>query len=176
MARLPVGEGISADDLLAVENDQTAPAKFCEQRPDGRPAEFGALRKRAPAWGSSALGIELNQRDAHAVRRCIIAAPALEHMVGADHGQQRVPDYRRRDDRPVGKRHTRPHGKARRCRGHRNDSLVPGGGCAAIVYGFMLGRQRLVAAGGILGALAASSCCIIRLVLFSLGIGGESPT
>nr|WP_139812019.1 mercuric transporter MerT family protein [Ensifer aridi] len=34
------------------------------------------------------------------------------------------------------------------------------------------GRQRLVAAGGILGALAASSCCIIPLVLFSLGIGG----
>lgn len=34
------------------------------------------------------------------------------------------------------------------------------------------GRQRLVAIGGILGALAASSCCIIPLVLFSLGIGG----
>jgi mercuric ion transport protein len=34
------------------------------------------------------------------------------------------------------------------------------------------GRQRLVAVGGILGALAASSCCIIPLVLFSLGIGG----
>lgn len=34
------------------------------------------------------------------------------------------------------------------------------------------GRQRLVAAGGFLGALAASSCCIIPLVLFSLGIGG----
>lgn len=33
-------------------------------------------------------------------------------------------------------------------------------------------RQRLVVAGGILGALAASSCCIIPLVLFSLGIGG----
>ena len=33
-------------------------------------------------------------------------------------------------------------------------------------------RQRLVAAGGILGAIAASSCCIIPLVLFSLGIGG----
>ena len=33
-------------------------------------------------------------------------------------------------------------------------------------------RQRLVAAGGILGALAASSCCIIPLILFSLGIGG----
>ena len=35
-----------------------------------------------------------------------------------------------------------------------------------------LRRQRLVVAGGILGALAASSCCVIPLVLFSLGIGG----
>jgi mercuric ion transport protein len=34
------------------------------------------------------------------------------------------------------------------------------------------GRQHLVAAGGILGALAASSCCIVPLILFSLGIGG----
>lgn len=33
-------------------------------------------------------------------------------------------------------------------------------------------QQRLVAAGGILGALAASSCCIVPLILFSLGIGG----
>ncbi len=33
-------------------------------------------------------------------------------------------------------------------------------------------RQRLVAVGGILGALAASSCCIVPLVLFSLGISG----
>jgi mercuric ion transport protein len=33
-------------------------------------------------------------------------------------------------------------------------------------------RQRLIAAGGILGAIAASSCCIIPLILFSLGIGG----
>src|ERR1700736_1943974 len=32
--------------------------------------------------------------------------------------------------------------------------------------------QTLVAAGGILGALAASSCCILPLVLFSLGISG----
>ena len=31
---------------------------------------------------------------------------------------------------------------------------------------------RLVATGGILGALAASTCCILPLVLFSLGIGG----
>ena len=29
-----------------------------------------------------------------------------------------------------------------------------------------------VAAGGLLGAFAASSCCILPLVLFSLGIGG----
>src|SRR5215469_11417684 len=33
-------------------------------------------------------------------------------------------------------------------------------------------RMGLVAAGGILGALAATSCCIIPLVLFALGIGG----
>ncbi len=33
-------------------------------------------------------------------------------------------------------------------------------------------RQRLVAVGSILGALAASSCCILPLALFSLGAGG----
>jgi mercuric ion transport protein len=33
-------------------------------------------------------------------------------------------------------------------------------------------RLRLTAAGGILGAFAASSCCIAPLVLFSLGISG----
>ena len=33
-------------------------------------------------------------------------------------------------------------------------------------------RMGLVAAGGVLGALAAASCCIIPLVLFALGIGG----
>ena len=32
--------------------------------------------------------------------------------------------------------------------------------------------QRLLAAGGVLGALAASSCCIVPLVLFGLGISG----
>jgi mercuric ion transport protein len=32
--------------------------------------------------------------------------------------------------------------------------------------------QTLLAAGGILGALAASSCCIAPLVLFALGISG----
>ena len=34
------------------------------------------------------------------------------------------------------------------------------------------GKARLLAAGGILGALAASSCCILPLVLFGLGAGG----
>lgn len=32
--------------------------------------------------------------------------------------------------------------------------------------------QRLLAAGGILGALAASSCCIVPLILFGLGVSG----
>jgi len=32
--------------------------------------------------------------------------------------------------------------------------------------------QTLMAAGGILGALAASSCCILPLVMFSLGVSG----
>jgi len=33
-------------------------------------------------------------------------------------------------------------------------------------------RQTWVAAGGLLGALAASSCCILPVVLFGLGISG----
>ncbi|WP_236571439.1 mercuric transporter MerT family protein [Rhodovarius lipocyclicus] len=32
--------------------------------------------------------------------------------------------------------------------------------------------MKLAAAGGVLGALAASSCCILPLALFSLGVGG----
>lgn len=32
------------------------------------------------------------------------------------------------------------------------------------------GRKTWIAAGGILGAIAASSCCILPLVLFSVGI------
>lgn len=32
--------------------------------------------------------------------------------------------------------------------------------------------QSVAAAGGVLGAVAASSCCILPLVLFSLGISG----
>jgi len=33
-------------------------------------------------------------------------------------------------------------------------------------------RQWLTAAGGLVAALAASSCCILPLVLFSLGVSG----
>ena len=33
-------------------------------------------------------------------------------------------------------------------------------------------KMGLVAAGGVLGALAAGSCCIMPLALFMLGIGG----
>ena len=32
--------------------------------------------------------------------------------------------------------------------------------------------QALMAAGGILGAVAASSCCVLPLLLFGLGVGG----
>jgi mercuric ion transport protein len=35
-----------------------------------------------------------------------------------------------------------------------------------------LRRQRLMATGGLLGALAVSSCCVLPLVLFSLGVSG----
>lgn len=33
-------------------------------------------------------------------------------------------------------------------------------------------NQRLAAAGGFLGALAASSCCFLPLVLFAVGVSG----
>ena len=33
-------------------------------------------------------------------------------------------------------------------------------------------KTRMIAAGGILGALAASTCCIVPLILFSLGVSG----
>lgn len=32
--------------------------------------------------------------------------------------------------------------------------------------------QKLMAAGGVLGALAASSCCVLPLILFGLGVSG----
>lgn len=40
------------------------------------------------------------------------------------------------------------------------------------IEGKDLARPALAAAGGVLGALAASSCCIAPLVLFSLGATG----
>ncbi len=33
-------------------------------------------------------------------------------------------------------------------------------------------KARMIATGGILGALAASACCIVPLILFSLGVSG----
>jgi len=33
-------------------------------------------------------------------------------------------------------------------------------------------KTRMIAAGGILGAIAASTCCIVPLILISLGISG----
>ena len=35
-----------------------------------------------------------------------------------------------------------------------------------------INEQKLVAAAGVLGALAASSCCILPLALFGLGVSG----
>jgi len=35
-----------------------------------------------------------------------------------------------------------------------------------------IARGGLMAAGGLLGAVAASSCCIVPLALFSVGVGG----
>lgn len=34
------------------------------------------------------------------------------------------------------------------------------------------GKTRIFAAGGVIGAILASSCCILPLALFSLGVGG----
>ena len=38
--------------------------------------------------------------------------------------------------------------------------------------GSILRTQKILTAGGVLGALAASSCCIVPLVLFGLGVSG----
>ncbi len=35
-----------------------------------------------------------------------------------------------------------------------------------------VGRKRLVAAGGLIGAILASSCCIAPLLFLTLGLGG----
>ena len=43
---------------------------------------------------------------------------------------------------------------------------------AELLSSQMTTKSRWIAAGGILGALAASTCCIVPLILFSLGISG----
>jgi mercuric ion transport protein len=48
---------------------------------------------------------------------------------------------------------------------------APAAGVAALERG-ELGRQRLAAAGGILAALGAASCCVVPFALFILGVSG----
>ena len=43
---------------------------------------------------------------------------------------------------------------------------------APAVEGGVARRQKIAATGGVLGAIAAASCCILPLVLFSVGAGG----
>jgi mercuric ion transport protein len=49
--------------------------------------------------------------------------------------------------------------------GQALDAAVDGGGAKP-------NREKMVAAGSILGGVAAMSCCILPLALFSLGAGG----
>lgn len=51
-------------------------------------------------------------------------------------------------------------------------TATPGQSPAAQEAGSGNAGLKLAAFGGVLGALAASSCCILPLVLFSAGIGG----
>lgn len=50
---------------------------------------------------------------------------------------------------------------------HEEKSVAPG-----YIAGSDSTRQRFAAAGGIVGAIAASSCCVLPLVLFMLGATG----
>jgi len=56
-----------------------------------------------------------------------------------------------------------------------NENILPLGNQAEVSGGLLTagtGKKNIMAAGGVFGALAASSCCILPLVLFSLGISG----
>jgi hypothetical protein len=97
MAPVLVGERISADDPLSVENDQVAPAELVEQRRDRRLIESCTVRDLVYGRGSSVFEVELKQRNAHAIRGGIVAAPAIENVAGPDHGQQGIPHRLRRD-------------------------------------------------------------------------------
>src|SRR5262249_16543482 len=92
-ARVPISEGIGADDPLTIENNQVAPAKLLKQRPNGRLAQPYTLCNRAWRRGSSVFGVNLEQPDANAIRGGVIAAPAIEHMIGSDHGLQGISDH-----------------------------------------------------------------------------------
>jgi mercuric ion transport protein len=48
---------------------------------------------------------------------------------------------------------------------------APAVGIPALERG-KLGRQRMAAAGGILAALGAASCCVLPFALFTLGVSG----
>lgn len=51
-------------------------------------------------------------------------------------------------------------------------SASRGSGGSEVQDGPKEGRQKLLVAGGILAALGASSCCILPLVLFGMGVTG----
>ena len=53
----------------------------------------------------------------------------------------------------------------------RSADTAPPVGASALERG-ALGRQRLAAAGGILAALGAASCCVVPFALFLLGVSG----
>lgn len=50
--------------------------------------------------------------------------------------------------------------------GHKSQAV------SSVVERVDSGKMSLIAAGGVFGAVAAMSCCIMPLVLFALGIGG----
>ncbi len=52
MAGVMIAERIGADDQLAIENDEVAPAELVEQWPDDHLTEFCTLRKRAYGRGT----------------------------------------------------------------------------------------------------------------------------
>jgi mercuric ion transport protein len=56
--------------------------------------------------------------------------------------------------------------------GHDSDVLRRRAGGIERFSAGETGRKRLVALGGVIGAIAASSCCVIPLALFGLGVGG----
>ena len=86
MACVPISERIGADDPLTIKNNQVALAKLLKQGPSGRLAQPSMLCKRAWRRRSPAFGVKLEQPDPNAVRIGVIAAPAIEHMLGSDHG------------------------------------------------------------------------------------------